>query len=373
VASPLSNQPRSADLDGAAQASGGPPDAAEPAAEGAERRRHPRIRVETGGIEAAATELRETERRQGERRQGERRQGDRRQSGGLRDNVGWTVAADRGARLNKRLQFGLKKSRIVVLGIAIVAGGIAAYLANQIGRPPEAAPAAVAAPAVATTEVLVASQHIAAGQRLSASSLAWQAWPERALQSDYITVAATPEAKTDMSGFMARSEFLPGDPIRRQKLTEGAGGFLSAALDKGMRGVSVVVTAESASGGFISPGDRVDVVLTRSAAGEISGRVPRSETILHNVPVLAINSKVVEPGSLPAAPDEQRSNTFDGQAIATLALDPTGADLVVSAAAMGKLSLLLRSVVDAAGSGKESTAPDSADQAIRMSSRFWLE
>ena len=371
MANPLPNQPRSADLDGAAQASGGPPDAGQPAAEGAERRRHPRIRVETGGIEAAATELRETERRQGERRQGERRQGDRRQSGGLRDNVGWTVAADQNR--GSRLQFRMKKSRIVVLGIAIVAGGIAAYLANQVGRPAEAVPAAVAAPAVATTEVLVASQHIAAGQRLSASSLAWQAWPERALQADYITVAATPEAKTGMSGFMARSEFLPGDPIRRQKLTEGAGGFLSAALDKGMRGVSVVVTAESASGGFISPGDRVDVVLTRSATGEISGRVPRSETILHNVPVLAINSKVIEPGSLPAAPDEQRSNTFDGQAIATLALDPTGADLVVSAAAMGKLSLLLRSVVDATGGGKESTAPDSADQAIRMSSRFWLE
>ncbi len=371
MASPLSNQPPSADASGAAQAPGGPPDAAQPAADGAERRRHPRIRVETGGIEAAANELRETERRQGERRQGERRQGDRRQPGGLRDNVGWTVAADQNR--GGRMQFRLKKSRIVVLGIAIVAGGIAAYLANQIGRPPEAAPASVATPAVATVEVLVASQHIAPGERLSASSLAWRAWPEPALQADYITVAATPEAKTDMAAFMARSEFLPGDPIRRQKLTKGAGGFLSAALDKGMRGVSVAVAAESASGGFISPGDRVDVVLTHSATGENGGSVPRSETILHNAQVLAINAKAVEPGTLPAAPDEQRGNTFQGQAIATLALDPTDADLVVSAAGMGKLSLLLRSVVDTAGGGEKSTARDSTNQAIRMSSRFWLE
>jgi pilus assembly protein CpaB len=371
VASPLSSQLRSADPGGAAQASGGPPDVAAPAADGAERRRHPRIRVDMGGIEAAANELRETERRQGERRQGERRQGDRRQPGGLRDNVGWTVATDQNR--GGRLQFRMKKSRIVVLGIAIVAGGIAAYLASQIGRPPTAAPAAVAAPAVATVEVLVASQHIAPGQRLSASSLAWRAWPEQALQSDYITVAATPDAKADMSSFMARSEFLPGDPIRRQKLTEGAGGFLSAALDKGMRGVSVVVTAESASGGFISPGDRVDVVLTRSSTGENAGSVPRSETIIHDAKVLAINANAVEPGSLPAAPDEQRGNTFQGQAIATLALDPTDADLVVSAAGMGKLSLLLRSVVDSAGGSDKSTAQDSTNQAIRMTSRFWLE
>ena len=60
--------------------------------------------------------------------------------------------------------------------------------------------------------------------------------------------------------------------------------------------------------------------------------------------VLAINSKVGEPGSVGSAPAEQRGHTFSGQAIATLALAPGDADLVVSALAIGKLSLLLRPI-----------------------------
>jgi pilus assembly protein CpaB len=293
--------------------------------------------------------------------------GERRAAGGLRDNVGWTVARDRGRRAGDRLQFRFKKSRIFVLGIAIVAGGIAAYLALQIGRP--AAPPVIAAAPTATTQVLVASQEITVGQRLSPASLVWQAWPEQAVQSDYVTAAATPAAMTDMSGLVARVGFLPGDPIRREKLIEGSGGFLSATLDSGVRGVSVVVIAEAAAGGFISPNDHVDVVLTRtSAARGVGDVVPRSETILHDVQVLAINAQAGEPGTA-----ERRSGPFAGQAIATLALGPADADLVASAAAIGKLSLLLRSGVDSSPAGATAQARDSVNQAIRLSSPFWLQ
>ncbi len=354
--SKLPRRLRSADAGGAAPASGGSPDAAEPKADGIERRRHPRVQLDAG-TETVASALRSVERRQ---------QTDRRGTGGLRDNVGWTVAADRGNRVGNR--FRIKKSRIYVLGIAILAGGFAAYLAIHVGQPSTPSPAVAAArPA---SQVLVASQHIAAGQRISAASLAWKAWPEQALQPDYITASAMPAATTDLDSFMARSEFLPGDPIRRQKLTEGAGGFLSAALDKGMRGVSVVVTAESASGGFISPNDHVDVVLTRPSTAGVVNSGPHSETILRNVRVLAINTQAVEPGSLGPSPDQQRGSTFTGQATATLALDPKSADLVVSAAAMGKLSLLLRPAAEA---DKTAVAQDAANQSIRMSSPFWRQ
>ncbi len=312
-----------------------------------------------------ATALRAVERRSG---------GDRRAAtGGMRDNVGWTVARDRDKRFSGLRSLRVKKSRIVVLGIAMIAGGIAFYLSSQAGRP-SAPPATVEGPKT-TVQVLVASQHVAAGQRLSASALAWQAWPEQALQSDYITAAAEPSATTDLATFMARSEILPGDPIRRQKLTQGSGGFLSAALDKGMRGVSVVVSAEAASGGFISPDDRVDVVLTRpSPIAGIAGTVQRTETILRNVRVLAINAKAVDSGSSPGpSPDEQRGNTFSGQAIATLALGPADADLAVSAAATGRLSLLLRSSVEPSEVDRQARAPDSINQSIRMTSPFWLQ
>ena len=355
---------RSQSADPGAAPEGGPPGGTPPQADGIERRRHPRIRLDEAGVEGAATALRSAERRPPTERKAA--------GGGLRDKVGWTVARKDDRRFGGMRKMRVKKSRIFVLGVAAIAGSFAFYLSSQAGRP--SVPAAPAAAPTTTVRVLVASQPVAAGQRLAASSLAWQAWPEKALQSDYITAAADPSAMTELTSFMARSEFLPGDPIRRQKLAEGAGGFLSAALDKGTRGVSVAVSAESASGGFISPNDRVDVVLTYTPpiAG-LAGSVPRSETILHDVRVLAINSKVVDPGSQGSSPDEHRDNAFAGHAIATLALGPADADLVVRAAATGKLSLLLLSSVEPADADKTAQVRDSANQAIRMTSPFWLQ
>ena len=309
--------------------------------------------------------------RSAERGQSDRPNGDRRGSANLRDNVGWTVAADRGNRATGRPPLRLKKSRILVLGTAMIAGCIAAYLASQIGRA-ETPPAAVAAPQTAT-RVLVASQEITAGQRLSPSSLTWQAWPEQALQTGFITATDASATMSDVSGLMARVGFLPGDPIRKEKLMQGSGGFLSGTLEKGMRGVSVVITAESASGGFISPNDHVDVVLTRTPATNGTGdAIPRSETVVHDALVLAINSQAATPGAGGQSTDQSAGTTFSGQAIATLALGPTDADIVVSASAHGKLSLLLRSVIDASDTDKKAKAQDSANQAIRMSSPFWL-
>jgi pilus assembly protein CpaB len=340
---------------------------AEPAsstAGGIERRRHPRVRVDPGGAETVAGALQSVERRQGDRRQGERRG-----AGGLRDNVGWTVAADSQAGSKPALR--LRKSRIYVLGIAVIAGGIAAYMASQIGRP-HAPPVAVAAPAT-ITRVLVAGKAIAAGERLSPAALTWQPWPTEALSSDFITDTATPNAVNAMSGEVARIELLPGDPIRQEKLVRGDGGFLSATLDRGLRGVSIVVNAESASGGFVSPNDHVDVVLTRTSRGaDLGGNVSRSQTILHDVRVLAINARGSAPAGGSRAASAPRDEAFAGEAIATLALDPADADLVISASAIGKLSLLLRSGGDAPADA-DAARRDSINQAIRMSSQFWSE
>ncbi len=361
MSSQLSRRPRPVDPGDAPEASGVAPQAAEAQGDGAERRRHPRIRLDAAAGETVATALRSAERRQDDRRQGER-QG----SGGLRDNVGWTVAKDRGRRLGDRLKPRLKRSRIIVLGIAMVAGGIAAYIASQAAHP--APPPVVAAAPAATTQVLVASQEITVGQRLSAASMAWVAWPEQALQSDFITAAVTPRAMTDMAGLVARVGFSPGDPIRREKLVEGRGGYLSTALDGDLRGVSVAVTAEAASGGFIGADDRVDVVLTRTTSNGVGETISRSQTILHDVRVLAINTKAGEPGD-----EKQRNAPFTGQAIATLALAPSDADLVIGAAATGKISLLLRSGIEPAGTGDNARKPDSLNQTIRMLSPFWLK
>jgi pilus assembly protein CpaB len=305
---------------------------------------------------------------QADRPQDERRQGERRRVGILRNNVGWTVAGDR-RDVAKRFRdwWRSKRSRGVPVVVALVAGGLAAYIATQ--REPPVAPPAAVAELKPTMQVLVASKEIAVGERLTPASLAWEERAEGALQSYYITLAASPDAITGMSDSVARSQFLPGDPIRTQKLARRADGFLPALLDGGMRGVSVAITAESASGGFISPNEHVDVVLTRSSTAEVGPSVTRSETILHNVLVLAIDSRVSAPGSSAGDGSDLQAEAFTGKAIATLALGPADADMIVNASALGKLSLLLRSANDLSDNGK--SADSAANQAIRISSPFW--
>ncbi len=278
--------------------------------------------------------------------------------GGLRSSVQW------GRRM--------KPSRIALLLVALIAGGLAAFLSMQRAEPAaDAAPVALAsmqpaAPEVvkeARTQILVARQAIGVGQRLTPASVEWVDWPQGAVRPEYITMAAAPEAITDMAGSVARLEFVAGEPIHAQKLAQTGEGVLAAVLGSGMRGVSVSVAAESASGGFIVPDDRVDVVVTRSTDID-----QVSETILFNVRVLAINAQL---GAPPPTEDAPEPAVFTDQAIATLELDADQAEMLISASTAGKLSLVLRSILDTAQAGRIEQSP--ANQAIRISSPFWAK
>lgn len=264
----------------------------------------------------------------------------------------------------------LKPSRILLILVALIAGGTAAYLALQRPATPVAEPAIVeqAAPVetVPMTQVLVASQDIGMGERLTEDTLQWQEWPTASVRAEFITSEATPEAIADMGGSVARSAILAGEPIRREKLGQAGEGFLSGVLEDGKRGVSTTIRAVASSGGFVVPNDRVDVVLTRSTP--LGDRV--SQTILSNVRVLAINAQLgASEGE--AATATPQSGMFADTAIATLELDPSEAELLINATGMGDLSLMLRPIADAT---RVPAAGDGAtNQAIRLSSPFWRQ
>lgn len=256
----------------------------------------------------------------------------------------------------------MRPSRIVLLLVAILAGGLAAFLATRGDRPAEVVQGPEVIIEEAKAQILVAAVPIGVGQRLSAETVEWQDWPEGAVRPEYVTISAMPDAITEMSGAVARFEFFPGEPIREQKLVRADQGYLSAVLAKGKRGVSIAVTADSASGGFIVPNDHVDVVLTR--AGD-TGQI--SETILHNVKVLAIGSRLGEVGTTgaPSDPEDPRAEVFANQAITTLELDPVQAETVINASRTGQLSLALRSIVDFTESADEMPRRAS-NQAVRV-------
>ena len=285
--------------------------------------------------------------------------------GGIKDRLKWPRS--------------LPLSRLLLIVVAVGAAGTAAWLATNFQQPapPEAAPVATmpieTAPAQ-VSRILVAAQQIPLGQRLTEQSLQWQDWPDSAMRPEFITASAEPDALTKMQGSVARVDFVAGDPIVQQKLAPAGGGFLSSILDKGKRAVSVTIAAESASGGFVVPNDRVDVVLTRSSDETKS---QESHTILRDVRVLAINTRL---GSGPAAEategQDPSTQAFADKAIATLELDPTQSEVIINATSLGRLSLVLRPAVETPSAATGDTPSDSeraTNAAIRLSSPFWTK
>lgn len=255
----------------------------------------------------------------------------------------------------------MKPSRILLILVAILAGGLAAFLATRGDQPVETT---VVTQVVqeSKAQVLVAMQAIGVGERLTAEKLQWQDWPEGAVRPEYITIAAAPDAPADLTGTVARFEFFPGEPIRQEKLARADQGYLSAVLAEGMRGVSIEVNAASGAGGFIVPNDRVDVILTSS--GPLG---QQSQPILSNVKVLAIGARLGEVGTTgaPADPENPRAEMFTDGTIATLELTPDQADIVINATALGRLSLTLRSIIDFDES-PSAVAQGNANQGIRV-------
>jgi len=259
----------------------------------------------------------------------------------------------------------MRPARLILLVVALIAGGLAAFLVTRgSGRAP--APRQEVVTQVveeAKTQILVAKGPIGIGERLNTGLLEWQDWPEGALRPEYVTVSAMPDAPAQLTGAVARFEFFPGEPIREAKLVRADQGYLSAVLSPGMRGVSVGVAAVSSAGGFVVPNDHVDVVLTTSTS---MGQV--SEVILSNVRVLAIGKRLGEMGA--SSGDEKGENasprpvTFDKSTIATLELDPVEAETLINASMRGQLTLTLRSVADFAKA--DAGVPATANQAVRL-------
>lgn len=239
----------------------------------------------------------------------------------------------------------MKPARILLLAVAVVAGGLAAFLATRGG--PETTVAMVEPTREPSVHVLVANQNIGVGQRLNPALVEWQAWPQSALRPEYVTETNMPDAIEQLVGTVARFEIFPGEPVREAKLVRSDQGYLSAVLTKGMRGVSLPVTAESSAGGFIVPNDRVDVVHTVRNGSADASTGSQSTTILQNVKVLAIGVRLGETGTTGAGnAEDPQANVFKDRSIATLELTPLQAEAIIGAERSGELSLVLRSVSD---------------------------
>ncbi len=241
----------------------------------------------------------------------------------------------------------MNTARIVVLTIAVGAGGIAAYLASG-SDPKPATPVAAPVVQMETADVLVARTDVGLGQTVGADDVQWQSWPATTASSAFIKRNERPNAITELAGSIARSPFLAGEPIRETKLVKGNGsGFMAAILPSGMRAVSTEISPETGAGGFILPNDRVDVILSRREKNtdlRNSTDIISSEIILSNIRVLAIDQTV----------EEKNGQKVVVGKTATLELKPGQSELLARSRQSGTLSLALRSIVDANKNEKSS-------------------
>jgi pilus assembly protein CpaB len=228
-------------------------------------------------------------------------------------------------------------ARIVVLTIALGAGGVAAYLASGTDNKPAPAEPVVQ---LQTVDVLVAKSDIGLGQKVAIEDVQWQTWPTATASSSFIRRNDRPDATTQIAGSIAREPFIAGEPIREQKLVKADGsGFMAAILPSGMRAISTEISPETGAGGFILPNDRVDVILSKHEKNIERPGAPdiiNSEIILANVRVLAIDQ---------APKEKDGQNAVIGRTV-TLELKPEQAETLARARQTGTLALALRSIAD---------------------------
>src|SRR5581483_6314248 len=231
----------------------------------------------------------------------------------------------------------MKAARLVVLGVALAAGGVAALLASGHR---EAPPAAAPQPQIATVDVLVAKNDLPGGQVIGDGDVEWQTWPAASANRNFIKKSDRPDAINQFKGAIVRLPLASGEPVRDPAVVFAKGsGFLAAILPKGTRGAAMDVSAADAAGGFILPDDHVDVILTRhEKAGQGGASADRvvTDTILRNIRVLAIDQAV----------EEKAGQKVVVGKTATLELTPDQVEALQLARQQGSLTLALRSITD---------------------------
>ncbi|MFO1013222.1 MAG: Flp pilus assembly protein CpaB [Caulobacteraceae bacterium] len=274
--------------------------------------------------------------------------------------------------------------RIVILAVAAVAAiGLALVVRNLASNNAgPAQPAAAAAPVDTRpmTRVLVAKIDVPVGTSLSPANMSWQSWPADAVNPQFITDGSAPapaptgaaaaaqtaqrtagdmmgggQAMQALAGAIARTPILAGEPITAQKIVRGGeGGYMSVVLQPGFRAMAVPVNAETAVGGFILPGDRVDVITSRQARDSDNGFI--SETVLRNVRVLAID-QTTEPA--------KDSRTIVG-AVVTLEIPQGDIEVMARAKAQGNVVLALHSYADIGGAAGRASPAAAETRSVRI-------
>ncbi len=232
--------------------------------------------------------------------------------------------------------------KIALIVGALLIAGITAFMAKNMFADASApqANAAVAPVQPAGPQILVATRALPVGTIIGPDSYRFQPWPKELIENAYYE-----KGKADMNslnGTVVRAQITAGQPLTQGSLVApGDRGFLAAALGAGMRAVTIKASGQAGVAGFIFPGDRVDLILTRSVPGPEEGDAVMnvSETVFRNVRVLATDQRTV-------STNEKGAQIVKAYGLVTIEVTPRIAEKIVVTQSMGKITLSLRSIAD---------------------------
>lgn len=247
----------------------------------------------------------------------------------------------------------MNKKIVPMVGLAVVFGGISIFVADSLLKSQSdelpAQAASIAQPqqtVIDTKKIVVAKDALRYGVELTADMLVEIDWPSNALPDGAFASIADITASGRR---LILSPVEPNEPILAAKLS-GADGRATLAnrLEPGKRAVTIRVDDISGVAGFVTPGDRVDVLMTRQQNGvaqtsnESQGAAPQngefaSDVILEDIKVLTTDQNA-----------DERSTTPGVVRAVTVEVSSQQAQKVAIAQQSGTLYLLLRAAGDQA-------------------------
>ena len=249
----------------------------------------------------------------------------------------------------------MRVSTIVMIGFAVLFGLLAVFIAQSwLNSQAEMRMKSLEAnkKTIVTQTIVVASKPLRFGSELGAMSLREIPWPEDAIPTGAFNKIS------DLTGGGRRvvlTAIEQNEPILSSKIT-GAGqrATLSAMIGDGMRAVTIRVNDVEGVAGFVLPGDRVDVALTRQSDKSAA----TTDVVLQNIKVLAIDQTA----------DERADKPSIARAV-TLEVELAAGQKLALASSVGTLSLVLRKAGEVASDstrritlgdllGVEPTLPD---------------
>lgn len=246
----------------------------------------------------------------------------------------------------------MNKNVLIAFGGATLMALVVAMMMSALLKGGRAPAEKVAAEAVPPVQILIASAPVKIGEVLTEKNIKWKTMPPEAVFEGTITREGEQKAAEAANGRALRP-FKLGEPIQKDAVIRDAGSFMAAILKPGMRAAAVRVTAETMAGGFINPGDYVDVIMTYSASVNVESDnkilkqqmeqiVNRNldryaaETILQNIRILGIDQRATK---------SEEDAAKVGKTV-TLEVDDRQAEILALASRMGDLSLSLRGLGD---------------------------